>query len=443
RYATTIFAFGQTGSGKSYTVTGEKNFEFDAYQSGLVLRSLRYLYDQVTERSHIKFNIKAAYLEIYNEHVQDLMSLTNTVSLPVRFQASRGFYVENLLVLDCHAIDDCVAVLQEGLRNRTTRAHQLNEHSSRSHSIMTVYIDTEQPDPNGGKPLVKHGKISFVDLAGSEKVRETKSTGETFNEMLNINKSLLTLGNCISALSDPKKRGGHIPYRDSNLTRLLADSLGGSGLALMIACVSPSGRHASETLKTLRYAQRTKRIRNRPIVHMDPRDEVVENLTKEVTQLRIENQYLKSMLGGSGMVSSNVSSGYVSPRSISSVDRGGGGVSLPSIPSGPVSYTGSPAPSSVGSSASHWRQSTSGSSVSEYAGGMQSPASMHSPSVGYASGRRSASSRPVKSSPLNSSKTHSGKTNIPAPPITTYTGQSRRQLGTKRHAVASSAPEMR
>ncbi|KAJ3023049.1 Kinesin- protein 12 [Thoreauomyces humboldtii] len=360
-YATTVFAFGQTGSGKSFTVTGEKGLEFDSNQGGIVLRSLRYLYEQAARDSRVTYSVKAAYLEIYNEHVQDLMSLTNTVSLPVRFQASRGFYVENLLVLDCHTIDDCIAVMQEGLKNRTTRAHQLNEHSSRSHSIMTIYIDSEQPEPAGGRPFVKHGKMSFVDLAGSEKVRETKATGESFNEMLNINKSLLTLGNCISALSDARKRTGHIPYRDSNLTRLLADSLGGSGLALMIACVSPSPNHINETLKTLRYAQRTKRIKNRPVVNMDPRDELVETLTAQVTQLRIENEYLKSMvLGGAASASG---SGYGSPRvpsaglvhGISNV--GPGVLHLPRIAGA------SPVPNVPASAASsnHWRQSTSGS----------------------------------------------------------------------------------
>ncbi|KAJ3167552.1 Kinesin- protein 12 [Geranomyces variabilis] len=342
-YATTLFAFGQTGSGKSYTVTGAKNEELSDSHAGLVLRSLRYMYERVAARPNVEYAIRASYLEIYNEHVQDLMSLTNTVSLPVRFQAGRGFFVENLLVMDCKGIEECVAVLQEGLRNRTTRAHQLNEYSSRSHSILTIHIDSTIPSDPGTTtdPIKRHGKISFVDLAGSEKARDSGATaavagkgGEAFHEMRNINKSLLTLGTCISALSNPRLRGGHIPYRDSNLTRLLADSLGGAGLALMIACVSPAARHCPETLKTLRYAQRTKRIRNRPVVVADKRDEVVDGLAREIAALRRENLYLRSCLGqGTPPTPSRPASSLTSR----------GGFSLPAIPGA------SPAPSSAGS----------------------------------------------------------------------------------------------
>ncbi|KNC98298.1 uncharacterized protein SPPG_06694 [Spizellomyces punctatus DAOM BR117] len=295
-YATTVFAFGQTGSGKSFTMTGPPGAEMDLDRSGIILRALQFLFAQISARPDITYTVRAAYLEIYNEHVHDLLSPSTASSLTVRYSASRGFYVENLLVLECHALGDCVAVLQEGLRNRTTRAHQLNEYSSRSHAMMTLYIDSERADPEGGLPLRQHGKISFVDLAGSEKVKESKTTGDMLTETFNINKSLLTLGNCISALSDPRKRNGHIPYRDSNLTRLLADSLGGSGLALMIACISSSPHHSNETLKTLRYAQRAKRIQNRPAMHIEPRDEVVNSLKREIDQLRRENQHLKAML---------------------------------------------------------------------------------------------------------------------------------------------------
>ncbi|KAJ3156233.1 Kinesin- protein 12 [Geranomyces michiganensis] len=342
-YATTLFAFGQTGSGKSYTVTGAKNEELSDAHTGLVLRSLRYMYDRIAARSDVKYTVRASYLEIYNERVQDLMSLTNTVSLPVRFQAGRGFFVENLLVMDCKGIEECVAVLQEGIHNRTTRAHQLNEYSSRSHSILTIHIDSTMPtDPAvSTEPIKHHGKISFVDLAGSEKARDSGATaavggvgGEAFHEMRNINKSLLTLGTCISALSNPRLRGGHIPYRDSTLTRLLADSLGGTGLAIMIACISPAARHCAETLKTLRCAQRAKRIHNRPVVNADKRDEIVDGLAREIAALRRENLYLRSCLGhGTPPTSSRPVSDLTSR----------GGFSLPSIPGA------SPAPSSVSS----------------------------------------------------------------------------------------------
>lgn len=200
-------------------------------------------------------------------------------SLPVRWTSERGFYVENLFIVECEVLDDCFAVLEEGLRNRKTGAHRLNEHSSRSHGLMTVYIESETIDPDDQRVIRKTGKVCFVDLAGSEKVKESQATGDTLTETLNINKSLLTLGNCISALADMKrKKSGngniHVPYRDSKLTKLLSDSLGGNGITLMIACISPSSYNLHETLNTLRYASRAKRIQNRPVVQMDPREEV-------------------------------------------------------------------------------------------------------------------------------------------------------------------------
>ncbi|KAJ3072451.1 Kinesin- protein 12 [Podochytrium sp. JEL0797] len=238
-YAATIFAFGQTGSGKTFTITGpEVGWNLYPERLGIIPRALEFLFSELQTSPSQKYTIRATYLEIYNELVQDLLSpLANpNASLPVRWTAERGFYVENTITVECQDLDDCMAVLEEGLKNRTTGAHRLNEYSSRSHSIMTVYIDCE----GEGGVVGKRGKISFVDLAGSERVRESRAKGDTLTETMSINKSLLMLGNCISALADPRKRNGHIPYRDSNLTKLLSDSLGGSGLALMIACISPS-----------------------------------------------------------------------------------------------------------------------------------------------------------------------------------------------------------
>ena len=172
--------------------------------------------------------------------MKDLLN-PRDAALAVRYKEGKGFYVENLFVVQCETLEDVLAVLSEGIKNRRKAAHAMNEHSSRSHSIFTLYIDSELQDSTDFHLITKNGKISFVDLAGSERVKETKSEGETLVETGNINKSLLTLGNCISALADPKKKSGHIPYRDSKLTRLLADSLGGSGLALMVTiCSQPS-----------------------------------------------------------------------------------------------------------------------------------------------------------------------------------------------------------
>ncbi|KAJ3105454.1 Kinesin- protein 12 [Phlyctochytrium planicorne] len=287
-YSATIFAFGQTGSGKTFTITGpETGWNEDQEMAGIIPRALQYMYQLIQEMADqgVECKVSAAYLEIYNEQVQDLLNPSG-VSLPIRWNVSRGFYVENLFIVECESLDDCLAVLEEGLKNRKTGSHYLNEHSSRSHSIMTIYTTTKTMDTDDGKPLVKHGRISFVDLAGSEKVKSSKASGETLNETLNINKSLLTLDN--------RRREGHIPYRDSKLTMLLSDSLGGHGIALMIACVSPASVNIHETIKTLRYAQRAKRIKNKPIVLVDPVLDVVVQLKREVKGLRRENAVLRA-----------------------------------------------------------------------------------------------------------------------------------------------------
>ncbi|KAK0054118.1 kinesin-like protein KIF12, partial [Biomphalaria pfeifferi] len=186
-----------------------------------------------------------------------------------------------------------------GLRNRQTGSHGLNEFSSRSHSVLTVTVDSEtQPEPDDENLYVtKRGKLSFVDLAGSEKVRDSNmNAGPGMTESNSINKSLLVLGNCISHLCDPKKRQGHIPYRDSKLTKLLADSLGGNGISLMIACITPASSNVTETMNTLRYASRAKKIKTKPTIKMDPREKLIVSLKKEIKILRQENHYLRQQL---------------------------------------------------------------------------------------------------------------------------------------------------
>ncbi|XP_064619151.1 uncharacterized protein LOC135482748 isoform X2 [Lineus longissimus] len=187
---------------------------------------------------------------------------------------------------------------KKGLRNRISSPNDMNEFSSRSHTMLQLMIDNEIPDPDDENLYItKHGKLTFVDLAGSEKVKDsTIISGEFMAETNNINKSLLVLGNCISALADSKKRSGHIPYRDSKLTKLLADSIGGSGVTLMIACVSPSSQNTAETMNTLRYANRAKKIKNKPIVKMDPREKLILTLKRELKILRQENHYLRQQL---------------------------------------------------------------------------------------------------------------------------------------------------
>lgn len=182
-----------------------------------------------------------------------------------------------------------------GMRNRSVGCHSMNDYSSRSHTILTVHITSEQ-QAEGGVFISKQGKINFVDLAGSEMTKKTHSEGKTLEEANNINKSLMVLGYCIASLSDSKKRSGHIPYRDSKLTKLLADSLAGNGVTLMIACISPARSNITETLNTLRYAARAKKIRTKPIIVMDPREALILSLKREIGALQVENDHLRSAL---------------------------------------------------------------------------------------------------------------------------------------------------
>ncbi|XP_043219045.1 kinesin-like protein KIF12 isoform X8 [Amphibalanus amphitrite] len=308
-YPCTIFCYGQTGSGKTHTLTGPPHLfrkapDMYSEDHGLVFRSFVYLFQVINEQKDKDFLLKASYLEIYNEKVIDLLNPVQPEpgkpprSLMVRWnKKKRAFFVENLFTVECEELDDLLAVLEEGLRNRAVASHNMNEFSSRSHTILTVYITSEQKAAEDSDVYIsKLGKLNFVDLAGSEMTKKTNSEGKTLEEANNINKSLMVLGTCISNLSDPKKKTGHIPYRDSKLTKLLADSLAGSGVTLMIACASPARSNISESLNTLRYASRAKRIKTKPIVVMDPRESLIISLKREVHILQQENDQLKALL---------------------------------------------------------------------------------------------------------------------------------------------------
>eukprot|EP00794_Sanderia_malayensis_P014072 gene14072-15539_t len=331
-FSCTAFAFGQTGSGKTYTITGPFHSESndaipDQSLFGLIPRSFQYLLSELEKRNE-EYVTRMTFLEVYNEKVKDLLNPSRARdSLPVRWSSNKGFYVENIFNLECENLEEMMSALQEGLQNRKIGAHSMNDYSSRSHTMLTIQLDSEINDPDDELPILKNGKISFVDLAGSERVKETNSTGEALTESQNINKSLLTLGNCIAALGDPKKRNGHIPYRDSKLTKLLADSLGGDGFTLMLACVSPSSNIIQDTLNTLRYAKRAKNIKNKPIIKMDPREQLIISMKREMKLLKAENNYFRAQLNIpssdsqevltpsqiEGVMSTDGVSGYLSP----------------------------------------------------------------------------------------------------------------------------------
>ncbi|NXP55733.1 KIF12 protein, partial [Heliornis fulica] len=288
-FSCTVFAFGQTGSGKTYTLMGPLTQSDTQAASpsllGLMQRSFACLLEQ--SQSHgSDLALSASYLEIYNEQVRDLLRPGPPCALPLRWSKTRGFYVENQLSVDFDSLEAIADLLLQALdtppagsQRRRTSAHALNRHSSRSHALLTIHVRSRakegvrgaraslSPPTQGPQPSAcpsKQGMLCFVDLAGSERVKETGSSGELSVEANNINRSLLALGHCISLLAKSGGKRTHIPYRDSKLTRLLARSLGGSGITLMVACISPSSRCLSETLSTLHYASRARRVTTRP-----------------------------------------------------------------------------------------------------------------------------------------------------------------------------------
>ncbi|KAG1706083.1 hypothetical protein DVH05_002644 [Phytophthora capsici] len=319
-YLATVFAYGQTGSGKTYSMSGldellagtvpreERAGAFDnalELSDGLIPRALKHLFMLLEQApTEMKTVVRASYCEIYNEQVFDLLN-PGSGALNVRWNARAGFYVQDLLVVRCDSLSDVLAVVDEGHRNRHVASHGMNADSSRSHSLLTVHVDrtkTHDSDSGHSHGVTRYGKMSFVDLAGSERLKETRSSNT--EETSNINRSLLTLGKVISALASTGTNAStsqFIPYRDSKLTKLLMDSLGGQSLTLMIACVSPSAAALEDTLSTLNYATRAKNIRNKPAVQVDPIELELSQLRHENHVLRAENDALRLrlQLGGS------------------------------------------------------------------------------------------------------------------------------------------------
>ncbi|XP_069332810.1 kinesin-like protein KIF12 isoform X2 [Eulemur rufifrons] len=261
-------------------------------------RTFSWLFDRV-QHLGAPVTLRASYLEIYNEQVRDLLSLGSPRPLPVRWNKTRGFYVEQLRVVEFGSLEALMELLQLGLSRRRSSAHTLNQASSRSHALLTLYIDCKtaqkMPPVGPGEPPVG-GKLCFVDLAGSEKVAATGSRGDLMLEANSINRSLLALGHCISLLLDPQRKQSHIPFRDSKLTKLLADSLGGRGVTLMVACVSPSAQCLPETLSTLRYASRAQRVTTRPQAPKSPVAKQPQHLETDMLQLQEENHRLQFQL---------------------------------------------------------------------------------------------------------------------------------------------------
>ncbi|KAF0875583.1 kinesin-like protein KIF17 [Crocuta crocuta] len=279
-YNGTIFAYGQTGSGKSFTMQGLPD---PSSQRGIIPRAFEHVFESVQCAENTKFLVRASYLEIYNEDVRDLLGADSKQKLELKEHPEKGVYVKGLSMHTVHSVAQCERIMEAGWKNRSVGYTLMNKDSSRSHSIFTISIEIYAVDERG-KDHLRAGKLNLVDLAGSERQSKTRATGERLKEASKINLSLSALGNVISALVDGRCR--HIPYRDSKLTRLLQDSLGGNTKTLMVACLSPADNNYDETLSTLRYANRAKNIRNKPRINEDPKDALLREYQEEIKKLK-------------------------------------------------------------------------------------------------------------------------------------------------------------
>ncbi|XP_071770328.2 kinesin-like protein KIF13B isoform X3 [Centroberyx gerrardi] len=294
-YNACIFAYGQTGSGKSYTMMGS------AEQPGLIPRLCSSLFSRILQeaREGESFTVEVSYMEIYNEKVRDLLDPKGSrQTLRVREHKVLGPYVDGLSRLAVANYKDIESLMSEGNKSRTVAATNMNEESSRSHAVFNIILTHTLMDMQSGTSGEKVSKLSLVDLAGSERAAKTGAAGERLKEGSNINKSLSTLGLVISALADQgagKNKSKFVPYRDSVLTWLLKDSLGGNSRTAMVATVSPAADNYDETLSTLRYADRAKSIVNHAVVNEDPNARIIRELREEVEKLRDQLTEAESM----------------------------------------------------------------------------------------------------------------------------------------------------
>ena len=271
----TIFAYGQTSSGKSFTMEGVRHVP---ELRGIIPNAFEHIYSEIQKTPNVTFLIRVSYLEIYNEDIRDL--LTNTGRLEIKEHPTNGIYVKDLTSVVVTSPEDMAKVMEAGSKHRSVGATLMNDQSSRSHSIFQIIIEMEE------NKKYKVGKLALVDLAGSERQEKTKATGDRLKEANKINLSLTTLGIVIKHLVDGKST--HVPYRDSKLTRLLQDSLGGNSKTLMIATLSPASYNYDESLSTLRYAARAKLIKNKPKVNEDSKDALLRQFEEELKLLKTQ-----------------------------------------------------------------------------------------------------------------------------------------------------------
>ncbi|XP_040008353.1 kinesin-like protein KIF1B isoform X1 [Xiphias gladius] len=287
-YNVCIFAYGQTGAGKSYTMMGKQ----EEGQEGIIPMLCEDLFEKINEdcnKEELSYSVEVSYMEIYCERVRDLLNPKNKGNLRVREHPLLGPYVEDLSKLAVTSYTDIADLMDAGNKARTVAATNMNETSSRSHAVFTIVFTQRKHDSETDLSTEKVSKISLVDLAGSERADSTGAKGTRLKEGANINKSLTTLGKVISALAEvskKKKKSDFIPYRDSVLTWLLRENLGGNSRTAMVAALSPADINYDETLSTLRYADRAKNIKCNAVINEDPNNKLVRELKDEVARLK-------------------------------------------------------------------------------------------------------------------------------------------------------------
>jgi hypothetical protein len=300
----TILAYGQTGSGKTHSMGTGSTFGMPFEEVGIVPRVFKFVFEELEARKraaeYAEFKVKVAFLELYNEELHDLLDPAginkqtgkSAKEISIREEKNGVISVRGLRDVDVSSAEECTRLLNTGINHRQTSATLMNEGSSRSHAIFTITIEqkiVKEVDEEAADEKAKgeekasvteeiSSKFHFVDLAGSERIKKTGATGQLLKEGISINRGLLCLGQVISALTEDKKDKNFIPYRDSKLTRILQDSLGGNSRTTMIACVSPAESNYDETLSTIRYASRARNIKNKPVVNRDPNSMLIESL---------------------------------------------------------------------------------------------------------------------------------------------------------------------